>query len=279
MSAPSELKEIQVNGVNIHYLDEGSGDPVVLVHGGGATDYRTWIPVVGPFAERYRVIAPSLRYHYPNEWTGNGSDYSLETHAADMAGLIDILGLAPAHVVGSSLGANAGLILGREHPHLIRTLVLAEPALPTWLVETATPDEREAEAHSREASRQAVLRGDLGEAARLFSDRVIGPGAFDRLPAPARQRMIDNARLLSLPDSAAWGGSSSFSREDARAITIPTLLLRGDSSPNQFLLANDELAKEMPGAERAVLPHASHLLHEMNPGTFSQVALEFLARH
>src|SRR6476659_176246 len=116
MSAPTQLKEIQVNGVNIHYLDEGSGDPVVFVHGGGATDYRTWIPVVGPFAERYRVIAPSLRCHYPNEWRGVGSDYSL-------------------------------------------------------------------------------------------------------------------------PDSA-WAESSNFSCEDAKAITPPALLLRGDSSPKQFLLAN-----------------------------------------
>jgi pimeloyl-ACP methyl ester carboxylesterase len=278
MSIETNLEFIQVNGANLHYLDVGRGNPVILVHGGGATDYRTWTPVVGPFAESYRVIAPSLRYHYPNEWTGNGSDYSPETHAADIAGLIEMLGLAPAHVVGSSLGANAGLVLGREHPHLIRTLVLAEPALPTWLVETATPEEREAEARSYENSRQAVLRGNLEEAARLFSDRVIGPGSFDRLPAPARQRMIDNARLLSLPDSA-WGGSSSFSREDARAITIPTLLLRGDSSPKQFLLANDELAKEMPKAERAVIPHASHLLHGMNSEAFSQVVLEFLVRH
>src|SRR5919204_6990503 len=106
----SKLKQLYVNGLDMHYLDVGSGDPLVLIHGGGATDYRSWLPVIGPLAERYRVIAPSLRYHYPNEWVGDGSDYSVNTHASDMAVLIEALELAPMHVIGHSLGATTSMM-------------------------------------------------------------------------------------------------------------------------------------------------------------------------
>jgi pimeloyl-ACP methyl ester carboxylesterase len=139
MMLPSQLKKVRLNGVDLHYLEAGTGDPLVLVHGAGPTDYRTWTPVVDRLAERYRVIAPSLRYHCPNEWVGDGLDYALETHVRDIAALITILDLAPAHIAGSSVGANIALELARDFPHLLRTMILGEPDLNNWLDEITAP--------------------------------------------------------------------------------------------------------------------------------------------
>ena len=72
---------------------------------------------------------------------------------------------------------------------------------------------------------------------------------------------------------------SPFTCADARAITVPTLLLTGDNSPPQFLLVADELAQCMPQALRAVIQDASHLLHGMNPSAYNATVLAFLARH
>lgn len=274
MMTQSQMNKVHVYGIDLHYLDLGNGDPVVMIHGGGATDYRTWASVIDRFAEKYRVIVPSLRYHYPNEWVGDGSDYTSETHARDIAALIETLGLAPAHIVGSSLGSIIALVLTRERPELVRSLVLGEPVFFAWLQKNASDT-----FPTMAVFRQAALEGKYEEAARRFADGVIGPGAFDRMPELDRQKMVDNARLLTLPEEAYNRAHSTFSREDARAITTPTLLLRGDSSPKLFLMANDELAKEMPEAERAQIPHASHLLQGMNPQVYSDTVLSFLARH
>jgi pimeloyl-ACP methyl ester carboxylesterase len=81
------------------------------------------------------VIAYSQRYHYPNAWIGDGSDInSTSVHAGDLAALIVSLRLGRVHLIGSSYGSDIVLRLAVEHSELVRTLVVAEPALFSWLV-------------------------------------------------------------------------------------------------------------------------------------------------
>jgi non-heme chloroperoxidase len=235
--------------------------------------------VIDRLAEHYRVVVPSLRYHYPNEWVGDGLDYTPETHAKDVTGLIKALGLAPAHIARSSMGADIGLVLARDYADLLRMLILGEPGLSNWLLEIETAEDREANRSAWEIIQQAVIKGDYENAVRLFADQVIGLGAFERLPEATRRRMMDNVRLLALPEEIRNDTQSTFSREDARSITVPTLLLRGDSSPKQFLLADEELAKNLPGAKRGLIPNAAHVLHSMNPQVYSDAVLSFISRH
>ena len=110
----------------------------------------------------------------------------------------------------------------------------------------------------------------------MFLNHVIGEGAFDQLPETTRRRLMDNARLLTLPESVFF---SPFSCEDAASILTPALLLTGEWRPKTFLLVSDELARCMPRVERAIIPHASHLLHSMNPQIYNQAVLTFLAKH
>jgi esterase len=77
---PEGVKSIEVNGYHMAYRDEGSGVPLVLVHG-AVNDYRVWAGQVPEFAEKYRVIAVSLRHYYPERWNGVGDDFSIEQHS------------------------------------------------------------------------------------------------------------------------------------------------------------------------------------------------------
>ncbi len=278
MSDFSEPKLAHVNGVDLHYIEQGTGEAVVFVHGGGATDFRTWGSQIDAFAQRYRVVVYSLRYHYPNAWAGNGSDYAAPVHARDLAALIRELRLAPANVVASSFGGDVALWTAREQPDLVRTLVLGEPPLDTWrnrlLPQSAAAGE--AARRSWEAAAQAVSSGDMKGGVRLFARRVLGEGAYDRLPETVQQRMLDNARLLTLPEDVLF---SDFSCDDARMIQAPTLLLIGDRSPKQFPIVADALAQCMRNVERATIPNASHLLHGMNPERYNDVVLAFLGKH
>ncbi len=233
---------------------------------------------MGPFSQRYHVVAYSLRYHHPNPWVGDASDYSANVHSEDLAGVIMELGLAPAHVVGSSYGAEIALLLARHHPELVRSLVLGEPALFSWLEhipggaslfdEFVTKSWGPAEIASR--------NGDLEGGARLFINGVTGEDAFDQFPEALRRRAIDNARVLTLPRPRS---SSTITREDARKIWTPTLLLTGDRSPKMFLLVSDELGSLKPNVDRATIPGVSHSLHGANPQAYNETVLAFLAEH
>jgi pimeloyl-ACP methyl ester carboxylesterase len=274
-----QFRKIAVNGAELHYVERGMGDPVVLVHGAGATDLRTWTGQLDPLAARYRVIAYSQRYHYPNAWAGDGSDiYSTRTHVADLAALIRELRLAPCHVVGSSYGGDIALLLAAQRPELVRTLVLGEPGLTLWLLRLPGGGALyQAYLDTIAPAARAVQDGDRETAARLFSDAVLGPGVFDQLPSSTRERLKENARLLAFERSEL--DDSTFSCADAGRIGAPSLLLTGDSSPAMFGLVAEELARCMPGCERATIPNASHLLHGMNPRVYSETVLAFLERH
>src|SRR5579883_2683555 len=104
MTSATTPRIVSVNGVELHYIEAGAGDPVVFAHG-GLSDYRGWPFQLEPFAAHYRVIMYSQRYYWPNPRPSDLSGYTTADHAADLAALIETRGLAPAFVVGTSYGA------------------------------------------------------------------------------------------------------------------------------------------------------------------------------
>src|SRR5581483_9402800 len=102
------------------YVERGQGTPVVFVHG-SLGDYRTWGRQMEPFSQRYRVIAYSRRYHYPNRWSGDGRDYSPSLHAGDLTAILaKLTGREPAHLVGASYGAAIALTMALNQPEAVR---------------------------------------------------------------------------------------------------------------------------------------------------------------
>src|SRR4029077_18012727 len=90
-------------------------------------------PQLESLSQRYRVVAYSRRYNYPNARSVPAANHSALVEADDLANLLKALGASPAHVVGHSYGAYTALILALKHPELVRSLVLAEPPLLRWL--------------------------------------------------------------------------------------------------------------------------------------------------
>jgi pimeloyl-ACP methyl ester carboxylesterase len=100
-------QHIWLNNTTLTYIDQGHGAPVVLVHGSGPTDLRTWERQIEPFAVHFRVIAYSQRCHYPNPPAGDHADSaSTRTHARDLVALITALRLGRVHLIGFSFGAD-----------------------------------------------------------------------------------------------------------------------------------------------------------------------------
>src|SRR5215813_6775072 len=138
-SSEMETKEVPVNGLTLHYIERGQGTPVVLVHG-TLGDYRTWDGQLEAFSNGYQLISYSRRYHYPNEWPKDATDFSVTIHASDLAAFIKALNLPPVHLIGHSYGAFITFLVARDHPEVIRSLTLGEPPIMPLLGTTPEGD-------------------------------------------------------------------------------------------------------------------------------------------
>ena len=274
------VHHLHVNDVDLAYVEQGRGDPVLFVHG-SLGDFRIWGTQMAPFGARHRVVAYSRRYHWPNAQPRDAVPYAIAQQVADLGALIASLGLAPVHVAGSSYGALTALTFAVERPALVRSLVLGEPPLLTWLAQlSGGPALLETfMATAFAPAGQAFAQGAAETGVRLFLDGVLGAGAFDQLPPPARAAMLDNAAEMraetATPPEHYF---PALSPADVARLHTPTLLVQGEVSPPMFGHVTEELARVLPHAERVTIPAASHVMHVQNPPAYNAAVLSFLAR-
>jgi len=116
------MPKIDTGRYELNYVDEGSGFPIVLIHG-LAGDYRAWIPQIDKFKANYRVIA------FDNPGSGGSSDVdgptSMEEIAKAVLVMVDQLGVERAHVVGRSMGGAIGQYMALLQPERVHTLTMA----------------------------------------------------------------------------------------------------------------------------------------------------------
>jgi pimeloyl-ACP methyl ester carboxylesterase len=124
---PVRSHTTSVNGVRVHYLIAGDGEPVVLLHGWPQTSHE-WTPIIPTLADTYTVIAPDLRGlgHSGKPQSG----YDMNTVAGDIAALIDQLGFQTLRVVGHDWGAAAAYSLTAQNRELVTHLAVMEMVLP-----------------------------------------------------------------------------------------------------------------------------------------------------
>jgi pimeloyl-ACP methyl ester carboxylesterase len=117
----------RTNGINLHYVIGGQGEPLLLLHGWPQTWYE-YHRVMPRLAERFTVIVPDLRG--AGESDAPASGYDKETMAEDLRGLLDHLGLDTVNLVGHDIGVMVAYPLAAKYPARIRRLVLAEAPIP-----------------------------------------------------------------------------------------------------------------------------------------------------
>src|SRR5271169_5122574 len=257
------MPTIEANGVHLYYeLSGGHGEPVVLIHGSW-TDHLNWNPVVVPLSDHYRVLTYDRRGHGMSGKTG--AQGSGEEDAMDAAALLLSLGLVPAHVIGNSFGGSIALKLAASRPETFRSVMVHEPPLFNLLLDDPSllPVMEEGRKR-RERVVQVLEGGDRAGAARLFVETLtVGPGAWERMPAKSRERMIANADTW-LDETRDLAGSSV----DLTALGLfkkPTLLSYGGRGMQGSKLIIERLAKAMPGAKVDFDPDAGHAPHVSNP--------------
>lgn len=121
-------KEVEINGVRLQYVEQGSGEAMVFVHG-APSDLRDWEPVREGIASRYRFLAYTQRYFGTAPWPDDGKNFSIQTLADDLTKFITSLNAGPVHLVSWSYGGLIAMSTALENPKLVRSLILYEPSV------------------------------------------------------------------------------------------------------------------------------------------------------
>lgn len=286
------MATVQADGTKLEYVATGTGEPVVFVHG-SISDHRTWQSQLEEFGKRFRVIAYSRRFHWPNEAIPEGVDYSMAQQVDDLRALLSSLDAVPAHLVGNSYGAFLCLLLAHREPQMVRSLVLGEPpVLPLFVSHPPKPQEFLKLMIRRPRTGVAILRfgamglgpaqtafkrGDMEAGMRLFLWAVLGREAYRRLPASRLEQV--RANLLPFKAELLGSGFAPLRAEQVQGIQTPALLVTGQRSPAFLHHLTDRLQQLLPHNERVEIPRSSHLMHEENASAYNAQVLSFLANH
>jgi pimeloyl-ACP methyl ester carboxylesterase len=269
------MPRLRVNGVEVYYEMIGEGDPLVLVHGGWS-DHNSWRLVVDEFARSYQVVVYDRRGHSQSDRVTAPDVF--RAHEEDLGALIERLGVAPAHVVGNSIGGSIALRLGGRRPDVFLSVCAHEP--PSLDVLRGDP-KTEALADDQVTKLAAVERrlaaGDMEEGARLFFETIaLGPGAWEQLPKQSRRMYVINAPtfLAEMRDPEQL----RLDLEGLARFPHPTLLTNGDNSRPEFAAVVATLARAMPRAKRKTIIGAGHVPHVTHPTDYARITLEFLLR-
>jgi pimeloyl-ACP methyl ester carboxylesterase len=222
--------------LEIAYLDEGEGDPIVLVHGFASSKNVNWV-YPGWVSELKkngrRVIALDLRGHGDSSKLYDPKDYGIEILAGDVIALMDHLKFDRADIMGYSLGARMTAVLALEQPQRLRSAILG--GIGIAMITGGGPGENVAAA--LEAPSLDDVTDPVGRTFRAFADQT----RSDRRALAACLR----------------GSRRLMTREEAAAITVPTLIAVGTS--DEIAGSAQALGDIIPKSQVLDIPNRDHM--------------------
>lgn len=273
---PTGVKTAQVNGYEMAYVEQGSGVPVIFVHG-AAVDYRYFTAQMEPFSAKYRTIAVSLRRYYPEPWRGDG-EFSLNQQVVDLTAFINWLGVGPVHLIGHSRGGTVALYTATKIPGMVRTLTLAEGGAGMPAFSPTDPVAVERRRVTMTAIAEKLKQGDTDAGLEMFAEYVSGPGAWKTMPDATKNSFRANAWTLvaAEKDTPTW---APLSCDDVKRLDMPVLLLEGERTPAHYRTILDNIQACLRRSTREVVRNSSHGTPRANPQGFSAAVMGFIAAH
>lgn len=277
-----ELKSIFINGDSLHYIDIGKGEPVVFVHA-GYSDYRTWRKQMDDFSKNHRAIAYSRRYCFPNKNPIDSTSQFSMVHVNDLVSFIKSIDAGPVHLVGHSAGGWIALQAAIQHPELIKTLILGEPAVVDLYGSDSV-----GEMHVKTFIQglmpvnEAYRRNQDEKAAELFFGLVNGKeDYYQNLSKEDREMIMDNvpeSKAASLVQKPKGDAPPPITCGKIKELTFPVLLVCAQNSPKFVTYMQDKFEACLKNGERVTISNSSHGLHADNPVVFNKVVLDFIAK-
>lgn len=274
---------MEVNGVNLHYVEKGTGTPVVFVHP-GYSDYRTWRNQMDAFSVDYRAIAYSRRYNFPNNVPIDSTSTFSMIHVNDLISFIKSLDAGPVHLVGHSAGGWIALQATIQQPELVKTLVLGEPAvLDLYSGDPLGESLMKEFVQGLMRTRKAYRIDEDEQAVRIFFSLVTGKEHyFENLSEKNREIIMDNmaeSKAEALVQNPKGDTPLPITCKEVEMLTAPILLVCGGESPRFVTYLQDKLEACLQNKDRVTLSNTNHGLHYENPEAFNKAVLQFIGKN
>lgn len=260
---------IDVDGYKVHYIDQGSGPAMVLIHGfGGQTySYRHLIPI---FARDHRVIAVDLKgYGYSERDARTG--LSRVAQVAMLKALLDRLGISRATFVGHSMGGGIVQRFAVTHPDMAVALVLAA---------SVSAEDNPGRRMRAMMPPRPIVKQIVPLMAKLAATRMLAGSFYDpaSLTDEVRDEYMRPVRLRGSMDGliAIMREGASDPPVDLSRITQPVLLLYGAHDRIVPLAVAQAIRERIPHARMVVVDKAGHQLLEEQPQECARAILEFM---
>ncbi|WP_149541123.1 alpha/beta fold hydrolase [Siccirubricoccus phaeus] len=262
------------DGVELAYEEAGSGIPLLFVHE-FAGDMRSWEPQLRFFARRYRCIAFNARGYPPSGVPHDQAAYSQDRATDDIAAVIKALGLAPAHVVGLSMGAFATLHLGLRYPHLARSLTAAGVGYG------AQPGKRDQFRGEVNATADKIAEEGMWKMSRVYGSgptRLVfeekDPRGYAEFLSQLSEHDTDGA-VLTMRGVQRERPSLFELEAEFRKLKLPTFIVCGDED-DPTLEPGLFLKRTISTSSLLVMPRCGHTMNIEDPDAFNRAVLDFI---
>jgi N-formylmaleamate deformylase len=252
-------EEVAINGVKIHYYRTGGDKPPIVMAHGITDNGLCWIPLAEVLAENYDVVMFDARGHGLSE--PNPPDFTIQSHVADLAGLIEMLELEQPVIIGHSMGAGNTAQTAATYPDLARAIILEDPP---WGAEAPNAE--------REAAIDDWRAGIIEQKSQTLAE-IINTGK-EQNPrwATVNWEAWAEAKHQVNPDVLNWGRSKTFFtgwQEFVPQITCPILLITGD--PELGSIVKPETVQKIVALSRqAEVAHVDAVGHSIRRENFEE---------
>lgn len=267
-----------VDGIKLHYLIAGKGDPVLLLHGFGETSHM-WLPLIDKLAANHTVIAPDLRGFGDSDAPVGG--YTKVAMARDIHALMATLKIAKVKVVGHDIGLMVAYAYAAQYPAEVERIALMDAFLPgvgdwthVWLLRDLW------HFHFYGKTPLALVTGRE----RIYLEHFWNDFAADAKKSVPEKDRLFYAKAYARPGHMAAGmevfrafeqDAADFSGLARTRLTMPMLVLSGEKAGGPFLIEQGRLVAD--SVEGVIVKGSGHWLMEEAPGQVIPKLVQFLA--
>jgi pimeloyl-ACP methyl ester carboxylesterase len=277
--SPIQSKFVDANGIRMHYLASGKGEPIILLHG-YAQNSRMWRPLIPQLAKTNLVIAPDLRGFGQSAKPEQG--YDKVTMAQDVHALAAALGLRRVRVVGHDIGLMVAYAYAAQYPSEVDRIVLMDAFLPgvgnwtnVWLLRDLW------HFHFYGETPLKLVTGRE----RIYFEHFWNDFAADRTRSVSEADRRFYARSYAQPGAMRAGfevfkaferDAADFQKLSQTKLTMPMLVLTGEKASGEFLIEQARLVDS--NVEGVVIKGSGHWLIDEAPDQVMPRLVGFLTR-
>lgn len=270
-TAAQDSTTVSVDGhdLEVAYYDEGSGDPVVFLHG-IPTNSFLWRDVIPPIAEHRRVIVPDM-LGYGNSSMHDGFDRSIRAQEEMIADLLSRLGIETVSFVGHDLGGGVFLRYATHNPNAVEQLVLSNSiAYDSWPIQLIT------DLGLPETARETSVEELQEMLDDLFRETLYEDTPNEAFLTGMKSPWESEEGVTSVVRNAAATNTNHTTEIDPEAVTAETLLLWGTEDEFQPIDWAERLQEDITDVELIGLDDASHWVMEDRPHAYREELSAFL---